>query len=212
MKNWKNLMLSGMAIFVLSSCGNDNGDVQQGTAEESESRSSESIPASSQQESSTSTTESSSSEQNSQAADSTTVDVSMQEAVDIYLNEYPNAQIEEIEFEKEHGRWIYELSGALGDREYELEIDAESGEIVDRDEDDLDQNNRYLNLDKIIDPTEAVEIALQEIGEDAILDGWELEVETHNGQDVPVYEIEFSNDNREVDVHGETGEILEIDH
>lgn len=224
MKKWKSVLFTGMAVFALGACGNGGGGVP------GEASNDESMPVSSSQETSapesvgqknsfesmssdsmadSSSSSSGSSEMGQMNPESPAV--TLNDAIDIFLSEFPDAQIEEIEFEKDHGRWIYEINGAWNDREHELEIDAENGDIVDRDEDSLDDNNRYLDLDKLIEGEEAVKNAKQEIGQDAILESWELEIETHNGEEIPIFEVEFSNDSREVDIHGETGEVLGID-
>ncbi|MDE1548204.1 PepSY domain-containing protein [Jeotgalibaca caeni] len=197
MKNWKVMSLTGLAAVTLAACG-DTGTTETPTTEEATSE--------------TLMTES----QTSETASMTTTDsiadtIPMTEALDVYWAEYPDAQIEQVDFDSDRSNWTYEITGVFENREYEMEIDAMNGEVLRTEEDDTDNDESYLTFDHLIDPEEAVETARQEVAEDATFEGWNLSVE--DDQDRPEYDIEFGGtDDQDVTIHAETGEVLEVDH
>lgn len=127
--------------------------------------------------------------------------ISVEDAIEIFNNEFGSPNIDEIEFEREGGRYVYDFEGWDGEFEYEMEIDAQTGEILsqeteaDTDEDDI------LDLDGIMSPQEAMAIALDASGGDYV-EEWELEVE----DGYTVYDVEISGgEDQDVDAH--TGDI-----
>lgn len=193
MKNWKALSLIGLSGLVLAACG-DNAETTDTTPATNDT-----------------TTETSSVTEDTGVVDnSTTVTediLSLEEVVDIYMGEYPNAQIQKVDYDKDSGDWSYEITGVSENREYEVEINAVSGAIIKVDEDNVD-DDAYLAFDTIITPEEAVEIAKTALAEEAaVLEGWELDVDDNRTK----YDIEFEGSNRDVKLDAETGEVIEID-
>lgn len=193
MKNWKALSLIGLSGLVLAACG-DNAETTDTTPATNDT-----------------TTETSSVTEDTGVVDnSTTVTediLSLEEVVDIYTGEYPNAQIQKVDYDKDSGDWTYEITGVSENREYEVEINAVSGAIIKVDEDSVD-DDAYLAFDTIISPEEAVEIAKTALAEEAaVLEGWELDVDDNRTK----YDIEFEGSNRDVKLDAETGEVIEID-
>lgn len=193
MKNWKALSLIGLSGLVLAACG-DNAETTDTTPATNDT-----------------TTETSSVTEDTGVVDnSTTVTediLSLEEVVDIYMGEYPNAQIQKVDYDKDSGDWTYEITGVSENREYEVEINAVSGAIIKVDEDDVD-DDAYLAFDTIITPEEAIEIAKTALAEEAaVLEGWELDVDDNRTK----YDIEFEGSNRDVKLDAETGEVIEID-
>lgn len=205
MKIWKTVTFTAFSALTLAACNNspaevDGPPVDPGTGNETSSAV-ESAPPIDQNES----------VGESSAEDSTVNVITLDEALDVYWQEYPEAQIEGVDFDKDWGEWTYEITGVFDNREYEVEINAVNSEIMNVDEDDVDNDNRYLNFDSIMDPQEAIDIARQEVAEDATLEGWNLDVD--DDQNRPEYEIEFEGtDDRDVTLHAETGDIIEIDN
>lgn len=193
MKKWKALSLVGLSGLVLAACG-DNVETTDTT------------PATDD----TTTETSSVTEDTGVVENSTTATediLSLEEVVDIYMGEYPNAQIQKVDFDKDFGDWTYEITGVSENREYDVEIDAVSGDIIKADEDDVD-DDAYLAFDTIITPEEAIEIAKTALAEEAaVLEGWELDVDDNRTK----YDIEFEGSNRDVTLDAETGEVIEID-
>lgn len=193
MKNWKALSLIGLSGLVLAACG-DNAETTDTTPATNDT-----------------TTETSSVTEDTGVVDNSTTAtediLSLEEVVDIYMGEYPNAQIQKVDFDKDFGDWTYEITGVSENREYEVEINAVSGAIIKVDEDDVD-DDAYLAFDTIITPEEAVEIAKTALAEEAtVLEGWELDVDDNRTK----YDIEFEGSNRDVKLDAETGEVVEID-
>lgn len=193
MNNWKALSLIGLSGLVLAACG-DNAEPTDTT------------PATND----TTTETSSVTEDTSFVENATTVTkdtLSLEEVIAIYMGEYPNAQIQKVDFDKDFGDWTYEMTGVSENREYNVEINAVSGDIIKVDEDDID-DDAYLAFDSIITPEEAIEIAKTALAdESAVLEGWELAVDNNRTE----YDIEFEGSNRGVTLDAETGEVIEID-
>ena len=193
MKNWKALSLIGLSGLVLAACG-DNAETTDTTPATNDT-----------------TTETSSVTEDTGVVDNSTTAtediLSLEEVVDIYMGEYPNAQIQKVDFDKNFGDWTYEITGVSENREYDAEINAVSGDIIKVDEDDVD-DDAYLAFDTIITPEEAIEIAKTALAEEAaVLEGWELDVDDNRTK----YDIEFEGSNRDVKLDAETGEVIEID-
>ena len=193
MKNWKALSLIGLSGLVLAACG-DNAETTDTTPATNDT-----------------TTEISSVTEDTGVVDNSTTAtediLSLEEVVDIYMGEYPNAQIQKVDYDKDSGDWTYEITGVSENREYEVEINAVSGAIIKVDEDDVD-DDAYLAFDTIITPEEAIEIAKTALAEEAaVLEGWELDVDDNRTK----YDIEFEGSNRDVKLDAETGEVIEID-
>lgn len=193
MKNWKALSLIGLSGLVLAACG-DNAETTDTTPATNDT-----------------TTETSSVTEDTGVVDNSTTAtediLSLEEVVDIYMGEYPNAQIQKVDYDKDSGDWTYEITGVSENREYEVEINAVSGDIIKVDEDDVD-DDAYLAFDTIITPEEAIEIAKTALAEEAdVLEGWELDVDDNRTK----YDIEFEGSNRGVTLDAETGEVIEID-
>lgn len=193
MKNWKALSLIGLSGLVLAACG-DNAETTDTTPATNDT-----------------TTETSSVTEDTGVVDNSTTAtediLSLEEVVDIYMGEYPNAQIQKVDYDKDSGDWTYEITGVSENREYEVEINAVSGAIIKVDEDSVD-DDAYLAFDTIISPEEAVEIAKTALAEEAaVLEGWELDVDDNRTK----YDIEFEGSNRDVKLDAETGEVIEID-
>ena len=193
MNNWKALSLVGLSGLVLAACG-DNAEPTDTT------------PATDD----TTTETSSVTEDAGFVENATTVTkdtLSLEEVIAIYMGEYPNAQIQKVDFDKDFGDWTYEMTGVSENREYDVEINAVSGDIIKVDEDDID-DDAYLAFDSIITPEEAIEIAKTALAdESAVLEGWELAVDNNRTE----YDIEFEGSNRGVTLDAETGEVIEID-
>ena len=62
--------------------------------------------------------------------------IGIERAKEIALNRIGGGYIEEIELDEDEGRWIYEIEALYNGVEYELEIDAYTGEILKFERDD----------------------------------------------------------------------------
>lgn len=133
-----------------------------------------------------------------------TFSVSLDDAIDQFYETFgsEDISIEEIQLDRDNGRFVYEMDGWDGQNEYELDIDAETGDIVRQEQEADDETGDSLDLDGIITPLEAMESALDASGS-GYVDEWTLEVE--NGR--TVYDIDVEEgDDQEVDAL--TGDVL----
>ncbi|GAB2491113.1 hypothetical protein GCM10008929_14080 [Alkalibacterium psychrotolerans] len=140
----------------------------------------------------------------SQGLEGMTFAVSLDDAIDLFYETFgsEDINIEEIQFERDDNRFIYEFEGWDESNEYELDIDAETGDIIKQEQDDNEDTEDILDLDGIISPEEAMDIALEAAGS-GYVEEWKLEVE--DGR--TVYEIDIEEgDDQEVDAH--TGDVL----
>ncbi|MCC5893925.1 MAG: PepSY domain-containing protein [Alkalibacterium sp.] len=133
-----------------------------------------------------------------------TFSVSLDDAIDLFYETFgsEDINIEEIQFDRDNGRFVYEMDGWDGQYEYELDIDAETGEIVKQEQDEDDDSDDVLDLDGIITPQEAMDAALEASGS-GYVEEWTLEVE--DGR--TVYDIDIEDgDDQEIDA--QTGDVL----
>ncbi|MDN6626714.1 MAG: PepSY domain-containing protein [Pisciglobus halotolerans] len=205
--------------LVLMACGNTNQDTD---TPDSESSTTSSEMMSSDQQSSTSGMDSStmSSDSESSATSSSeskgiedvTFEYDMLDAVDQFNDQFSNAKITSIEIDSESDSYVYEIKGYNDSNSVELEMDANSGEVVKTDDsDDLDDtaNDDVLDLDGLISPQEAMKAALDEVGSGYAK---EWEIDSKNGE--PYYEIDVEDaEQADDDVHidAKTGDFIGYD-
>lgn len=156
-----------------------------------------------------------------QGADSTedlnnaNIQVDMEKAVSEFENAYPDASISSIELEAERGTWQYEIQGLDDEKEYEIIVDANTQEVTNEREEALDANDAggverkedALDMDNIIDPQEAVDIALSEA--EGAISSWKLEKDDQ----VTYYEVTVTNAGNDYDIKldATNGEVLGTD-
>ena len=208
MQHWKYVALSSLTVLTLAACGDDAN-----TTEDVSSTS-----ASSAQESSDDTMDPAIASSDAVSTDdvapaeASQSSVTLDRAVAIFMGKYPNAQIEEVEFDKEFGDYTYQIKGDDGQTQYELRIHSETEAILkEESEKDEHDDDDYLSFDNLITPAEAIRIAQERIGADAsAFEEWKLDSEDDHGN-APVFEVKFQGHDAEVKIHAETGEVLEVD-
>lgn len=134
--------------------------------------------------------------------------LSLADAVALFNETFPEAEgIHNVQFDVDDGRFEYEMDGFSANSEFELTIDAETGEIIDQETDsDDDQDEVAIDFDQIISPKEAMENALNETGSGYVKE-WELE--TDDGRIYYEIDIENTDSNEDdIDVDALTGDIL----
>lgn len=140
----------------------------------------------------------------SQGIQGMTFSVSLDDAIDQFYETFgsEDINISEIQFNYDDGRYLYEFEGWDGQYEYELDIDAETGEIVQQEQDDDDDSGDILDLEGIISPEEAMEAALDASGS-GYVEEWGLEVE--DGRTIYDIDVEGGSDQQ---VDAQTGDVL----
>ncbi|MBM6613955.1 PepSY domain-containing protein [Desemzia sp. RIT804] len=208
-------LLTLVSTGILGACGtNSSNDAdleeQSSSAQESSMDSHSEDMSSESSESGTTDESSSSSSGSTQGINEQEFDISLDDAIQIYNETHPNSSIESIEFDDDDAKYEYDFDGFDDANEYELSIDASTGEAVDRETDsDNDDNNEALNLDNIVSPQEAMTTALEEVGS-GYVDSWHLD--TENG--LTVYEISIENsqdDDDDIIINAQTGEFINKD-
>lgn len=206
--------LALISTGILGACGmdspTDTGSEEQSSSAQESSTSSQSEDMSSEPSESGNAGESSSNSSGSaQGINEQEFDVSLDDAIQIYNETHPNSSIESIEFDDDDGKYEYDFNGFDESAEYELSIDASTGEAIDRDTDNNDDdNNDALNLDNIVSPQEAMTTAMEEIGS-GYVDNWHLD--TENGSTVYEISIENTQDDDDIIINAETGAFMHRD-
>ena len=144
-------------------------------------------------------------------ANNTKTFLSIDEVKKIALQEV-NGVVEEIELEKESNKAVYEVDIEKDDIDYDLYIDAYSGEIysVDRDDhnddDDIDDNN-LSNNKNTISQADATAIA------EKAVNGKVVEIEKDEDDGLIKYEVELKTDRgeAEVEIDASTGKVLDVE-
>lgn len=105
------------------------------------------------------------------------VKLTAREALEIYLEKYPDAHIKEVELERKSGVFVYEIEGYSGSEKNEMYIDSNDGRVLEIKTQFF--KGRYDQITPEV--TEKVEglvnKALEDAGEGTQLYEYELEVE-----------------------------------
>lgn len=138
------------------------------------------------------------------------ISVTADDAYNTFLEQYPNAKVNKVALDYDDNRYYYKLEGSDDEKEYEMEVDAQSREVLKVKQDDRDDDYmKELTLEDIykIDDIVKKVIEQEKSGFDSI--EWELEVEDEKH----VLEIEVEKDNNDVEYIYDlyTGELLEKD-
>lgn len=111
----------------------------------------------------------------------------------------------EIELDRDGGVLHYDIEFYVGKVEYDLEIDAKSGEILkfEKDGKPISESDEYIGSNR------ALEIALQKAGVDKA-NAKKVDVSLDAVERVPKYEVEFESGGFEYDydVNAKTGEVI----
>lgn len=143
----------------------------------------------------------------SQGIEGREFEVSLDDAVQIFNDTFPDAEgINNVQFDVDDGRFEYEIDGFNASNNFELTLDAETGEILQQETDNDDDSETAIDFGMIISPAEAMEIALSEVGSGYVKE-WDLD--TDDGR--TLYEIDVegqeNQDDDDVYVDAETGDF-----
>ncbi|GAE25516.1 hypothetical protein JCM9140_1515 [Halalkalibacter wakoensis JCM 9140] len=135
-----------------------------------------------------------------------TSQITEDQAVAIALDLLPG-RVKEVELDSDDGRLLYEIEIKFEGNDYDLEIDAFTGEIVEIDDNLL---QTPIAKDVKVNIEEARNIALTYIGSGSIDD---IELEVKKGRYVYEVEIEDATGDDDVDVYidANTGEVIGVD-
>ena len=105
------------------------------------------------------------------------VKITPTEALNIYMEKYPNTIVKEVELELKSGQFVYEIEGYDDDQEYELKIDSTNGNILEVEIEFYKGNQDRITREATDKIEPLVEKALKEAGEGTALYEYELDIE-----------------------------------
>lgn len=131
--------------------------------------------------------------------------VSLDDAIQTFYDTFgDDVTIDQIDFDEENGIYEYDIDGWDQENEYSLEINADTGEILEESSESDDDQDDTLDLENIITPQEAMDIAVEEAGSD-IVEQWTIEED----DGLTVYEVELENaDDDDIKIDASTGDII----
>lgn len=149
-------------------------------------------------------------------AASAKIKVSLDDAIKAYEQAYPNTAITSIDLSTTLGAYYYEITGVDDAKEYEVKINAETGELTKEREEALDaderngvaKKNEAVDLKNILTIEKATDIAIEAAGQGEAVE-WTLERE----MSTTYWEIAVKNGSSETSVKmdAKTGNILETE-
>lgn len=145
---------------------------------------------------------------NKKSVDTSKIKITQQQAIEQFTAKYGNKSIETIELEAHHGTYVYSIEGFDSSKEYRVDVDAESGKILNSKSENLDKDDKNvaLNLSKVISRSEATEIAKKSASGTAV----EWTLETENGKAVWSVELVNGSNRSEVEIDAESKKVLNI--
>lgn len=133
--------------------------------------------------------------------------ISLDDAVKKFKEEFKADEIEvsSLEFDEDNGKYAYDIKGFNGNDEYEAKIDADSGEILSKEQDKENDSSdkKAIDFTKIKDSKEAIKKALE--NNKGFVKSYELDV---NDQGKTVYEIDVVGGD-DVELDAETLDIIQ---
>lgn len=142
--------------------------------------------------------------------------VTVDEAIQIFQDTYPDAVVTSLELDTTFGNYFYKIEGVDDTNEYELTIDAETKAVSDERTEKLDADEQngvkkaedQLNTQDLLSLTEISDIAVHEVGGGEATD-WDLDKEMN----VTYWEVKVQEGNTKtnVKINAQTGEVLETE-
>lgn len=159
-------------------------------------------------------TDKSSGENASSSSQSGNIKLTLEEAIKAYEEAYPNTSITSIDLDDSFGTYYFEITGVDDDKEYEVKINAETGELkkereeaLDRDEQNgVERENNALDLTDLKTLDEISKIAVDSVGQGEAIE-WSLDRELSTTH----WEVKVRSGNSEtsVKINAQTGDVLE---
>ncbi|MCW6665889.1 PepSY domain-containing protein [Aerococcaceae bacterium NML191219] len=142
------------------------------------------------------------------------IKVTLDEAIKLYQETFPNVSITSIDLTAKLGRYIYQIEGVDDNIEYDLTIDAQTKELSGKRDHplELDERNGFkrknnaLNLDKMKTLAEISKV-VEQTTESVDIVEWELERELN----ITYWKITVANGAEEIElkIDAQTAEVLE---
>lgn len=194
--------LTGLALFLVAGCTPKTPTAVSPTNEQKETAISTSETSSSVQQEATTTSEKTSA-----------VAVSLEKVTTAFEKKYPEAKITSLQLDTDFGRYFYEIEGVDQQKEYQVEVNAETGEFTKEKVETLDADEQNgvkmqeeaLDLTNIISREQATTLAEKEAKVGQATD-WKLEKELG----ITYWEVKVKEGQQkiEVKIDAHSGKIL----
>lgn len=194
--------MTGLALFLVAGCTSKTPTAVSSTNEQKETVISTTETSSSVQQEATTTSEK-----------ATVVAVSLEKVTTAFEKKYPEAKITSLQLDTDFGRYFYEIEGVDQQKEYQVEVNAETGEFTKEKVETLDADEQNgvkmqeeaLDLTNIISREQATTLAEKEAKVGQATD-WKLEKELG----ITYWEVKVKEGQQkiEVKIDAHSGKIL----
>lgn len=192
--------MTGLALFLVAGCTSKTPTAVSSTNEQKETVISTTETSSSVQQEATTISEKTSA-----------VAVSLEKVTTAFEKKYPEAKITSLQLDTDFGRYFYEIEGVDQQKEYQVEVNAETGEFTKEKVETLDADEQNgvkmqeeaLDLTNIISREQATTLAEKEAKVGQATD-WKLEKELG----ITYWEVKEGQQKIEVKIDAHSGEIL----
>ena len=194
--------MTGLALFLVAGCTSKTPTAVSSTNEQKETVISTTETSSSVQQEATTTSEKTSA-----------VAVSLEKVTTAFEKKYPEAKITSLQLDTDFGRYFYEIEGVDQQKEYQVEVNAETGEFTKEKVETLDADEQNgvkmqeeaLDLTNIISREQATTLAEKESKVGQATD-WKLEKELG----ITYWEVKVKEGQQkiEVKIDAHSGKIL----
>ncbi|EGO9365778.1 peptidase propeptide and YPEB domain protein [Enterococcus faecalis] len=194
--------MTGLALFLVAGCTSKTPTAVSSTNEQKETVISTTETSSSVQQEATTTSEKTSA-----------VAVSLEKVTTAFEKKYPEAKITSLQLDTDFGRYFYEIEGVDQQKEYQVEVNAETGEFTKEKVETLDADEQNgvkmqeeaLDLTNIISREQATTLAEKEAKVGQTTD-WKLEKELG----ITYWEVKVKEGQQkiEVKIDAHSGKIL----
>ncbi len=194
--------MTGLALFLVAGCTSKTPTAVSSTNEQKETVISTTETSSSVQQEATTISEKTSA-----------VAVSLEKVTTEFEKKYPEAKITSLQLDTDFGRYFYEIEGVDQQKEYQVEVNAETGEFTKEKVETLDADEQNgvkmqeeaLDLTNIISREQATTLAEKEAKVGQATD-WKLEKELG----ITYWEVKVKEGQQkiEVKIDAHSGEIL----
>ncbi|EEU70024.1 conserved hypothetical protein [Enterococcus faecalis HIP11704] len=194
--------MTGLALFLVAGCTSKTPTAVSSTNEQKETVISTTETSSYVQQEATTTSEKTSA-----------VAVSLEKVTTAFEKKYPEAKITSLQLDTDFGRYFYEIEGVDQQKEYQVEVNAETGEFTKEKVETLDADEQNgvkmqeeaLDLTNIISREQATTLAEKEAKVGQATD-WKLEKELG----ITYWEVKVKEGQQkiEVKIDAHSGKIL----
>lgn len=142
------------------------------------------------------------------------LDLTIQDAVKEFQSSHPDAQLTSISLEYDNKKYVMSVDGFDDENEYELNLNAETKEVITDRSELLSSEDKYeaktdgISIDGIVEPEKAIEAALAE--STGIVTGYDID----SDYGVVVYDVQLldGKNESEVRITAKDGKVVGIEN